>query len=181
MALSESKPAELPAARVVSNGYEGRRLFIDAVDEARQRRKEPVQPRARYRRLIDLTMKQIKLVEKLQRQMQGHLRKYRGAYATKGSESKLEMTPEVAASLSKTMRDITDQLAKLSDSVRDAQEHEKKQLAGLSHEELDDVLRLHLARAAEQMGDAEKRAVLRVWFGDEVTEVLLKPREGAQP
>lgn len=126
--------------------------------------------RGPYRRkqLIDIAVKQLLMARQVQSQMTRTIEE-----ARKDPEKPLESQfLRDFNALTKTITDLTEQ-------IRRSRKDERQAMGGLSNEQLDEVLRIHLPRIAAGMTDADKRLVLAVWFGDEVTKVLLAPREAA--
>lgn len=145
-----------------ASGAEGRRVYIDQIDEAMQRaardgKKHP-SPRQPRRQVGDIALRRLKDAEKLAKAQ-------RELLTAKADD------PEFTRAFNATTKTITN----LLETIRRGHEAERKAFAGLSEDQLATVFRSQLTRIAPKLKDEEKRILLTIWFGVEVTEVLLQP------
>lgn len=162
-----------------NSGAANRRLYLDAVDEALNSPKRvgpgaPKGPRKPRRQVNDIAIRQLKAVERQRRALAQQLSPTEprcdacGKPATHG--------PEALAALVRASSDVSDQIVKLSQSVRLGYEAERKAFEGLTEDQLDVVFRDQLRRVAAVLDTETKRMLLVTWFGQDVADVLLKPR-----
>lgn len=134
--------------------------FIDTVDEA-VRTMTPRTParRRRRQRIEDIATRQLRDAQKMARlQRKDIATGYRD--------------PEFVRSFNETTKTITS----LLETIRRSKEGEIKAFAGLNEYQLDRVLVSQLSRIAPIMSADEKRLLLEIWFGNAITNVLLKER-----
>lgn len=149
---------------VTASGAENRRLYVNSIDEAMQRaardgKKHPG-PRQPRRQIADIAIRRMKDTESLAREQ-------RKLLVTKAGD------PEFARAFNATTKSITNLLSE----VRRNYESERKAFGGLTEEQLEQVFKAQLARIAPKLEESERRMMLEIWFGPEIAEVLLKPRE----
>lgn len=148
---------------------------IDAVEAVLQRSPASGGKRGPYRKkqLIDVSVKQLLMA----RDVQSMLKKDVELAKKEDRSLGLEWLREFNA-LTTTITNATEQ-------IRRSRKEERAAMGGLSNEQLDDVLRMHLPRIANGLEERDRRTILALWFGPEVAEVLLRSREatptGATP
>jgi hypothetical protein len=149
-------------------GAEAARLYIDSIDEAAQKAaqtgKKPAGPRAPRRQVNDIARRRLKDAEKLAKQ-----------------QRKLLVTLAGDPVFTKAFNETTKTITNLIETIRRGHESERKAFGGLSEEQLDAVFRSQLHRVASKLDEGERRMLLTVWFGEEIAEVLLKPRMAERP
>lgn len=118
----------------------------------------PKQPR---RRIQDCAIRQLKNVEKERRII--------GRMLSGGALTVDELPVVMTASAQ-----VTDQITKLSQSIRLGAKDEREAMAGLSEAQLDEVFISQLTRLAPKIEPAQRRILIGVWFGDDVAAVLFK-------
>lgn len=157
----------------------GKRLFLDAVDEAMQRSKDGKKLIRPKRRVGDVAMRQMALVERQQRVLRRLLRRPRGAAcATCGHNG--EVPAKDLSSIVAASNDVTNQVAKLTRAIRDNAKAEREAFGKLTEDELKSVFRTQLLRIGSQLDEDERRILLSLWFGEDVALVLLRgPAERA--
>lgn len=148
------------------SGAAGRVVHLDAVEEALSKpvRRAPGRPR---RQLRDFAIRQLKRAEKLQRYLDGELKK--------GKKGK-QLDPVFVQAV-QTCKSLTDTMMNAIEQIRRADKAEKDKLGGLTEEQLDQVFKTQLARIAPNLDDEARRLLITTWYGEDVAEVLLKPRE----
>jgi hypothetical protein len=145
-------------------GSEARRVYLDQVDEALQRaqNKGPGRPgtRAPRRQVADIAIRRLRDAEKIARKQRKLLRDHAD-------------DPSFQRAFNETTKSITN----LLEAIRRNGEGERKAFAGLSEEQLEQVFRSQLLRNAHKLNEGERRDLLTIWFGADVADVLLQPRE----
>lgn len=150
-------------------------LYLDSVDEALRkgrRRGAPKGPRQPRRQVNDIAIRQLRLVERQRRLLASQLAPLTEPCKTCGQPRTLE--PIALSALVKASANVSDQIVRLSQSIRLGYEAERKAFEGLTEDQLEAVFRQQLGRIA--LDDADKRVILVGWFGDDVADVLLKTR-----
>lgn len=148
-------------------GVEARRVYVDQIDEALRTSIRPKRaPRRPRRRIEDVATRRLRDAEKLARLQ-------RDKIATEFGE----------VSFTKAFNETTKTITNLLETIRRGHEAERKAFAGLTEEQLDQVFTAQLARIAAKLETDERRLMLEIWFGKEVTDVLLQTpaQEPKQP
>jgi hypothetical protein len=166
-----------------STGRDNRKVFVDAIEQALEKRDRQLaaghrerKPHRNKRQQVDILRRRMFNTEKLARTQHAALEEMRKkavevrkAGGTAKEIAEHEPTPAFVAAFTQTTTSMTT----LAEQIRRCVESERKTLETLGGDDLDDVLRAHLPRLAEGMTDADKRMMLLIWFGEDVTAVLL--------
>lgn len=159
-------------------GNQQRAIYLDAIEEAlgkpydRAEKRKLIRPR---RRVNDVAIRQLKLVEKQQRILAKTLRPPRGEPCElchrRPEITPTEMPPLVAAS-----SEITNQIAKISQSIRDGYKAEREAMGRLSEDDLSRVMKTELLRIAKELEDEDWQLILAQRFGEDVAAVVMGQR-----
>lgn len=143
------------------------RAYLDQLDEALSRTDRDGKrfrgPRAPRRQISDIAQRRLRDLEKIAREQ-------RKLLAEKAGD----------AEFARAFNETTKSMANLLEQIRRSKEAERKAFAGLSEEQLEQVLRSQLLRLGPLLDESEKRNLLTMWFGSDVAGVLLQPR-GVEP
>lgn len=163
---------------VGESATENGHVYVDAVDEAFQRQRRNrggVRPQVRpRRRLNDIAVRQMRLVEKQQRILAKALTSNPATKCDKCGRREEIPAKDVPAIVTAS-NDVTNQIDKLARSIREGHKAEREAMSGLTAEELDIVFRDQLPRCAPGMPMDQRKTIVTLWFGHEVAEVLCKP------
>lgn len=148
------------------SGHARRTVYLDSIEEALKKpRKGGRRPR---RQLRDFAVRQLKRAEKLQRHLDAELNKC----------GKGEAIDPLLVQAVQTSKALTDTMMNAIEQVRRSEAAEQKKLAGLSEEQLYEVLKVGLERI--RWTEDDKHRLLTHWFGVDVADVLVKrPRKEA--
>ena len=167
----------LPEWRGLVNSNPGRDLYLDAVDEALSQPRPVGQPkraaRAR-RRSYDVVARHLKLVERLQRQLDRTLREAKPGQC-EACRARRDIPADQIPPLVAASSDITKQLATLTASMRDAKEAEEKSMASLDQDQIRKVVKAQILRL--EITDDEWRAIFEEKFGPHVADVLMRSKK----
>lgn len=164
--VSEEPGEQVPSPPQPS-GHARRTVYLDAVEEALKKPRKPSHRRPK-RQLRDFAVRQLKRAEKLQRHLDAEIERGKRGEGG-GIDPLLVQAVQTAKALTDTMMNAIEQ-------VRRSEAAEQKKLAGLSEEQLYEVLKVGLERI--HWTDEDKHRLITHWFGVDVADVLVKrPRK----
>jgi len=158
-----------------ASGAAGRRIYLDAVDEAMQRRRAlvvaPKAPRKPRRQLNDIAIRQLKHAEKLQRIMGRTIAEASGPERL-DEHGKPIKQPEITAAFVQSFNQLTQSITNAMEQIRRGDKAEKEKLGGLSEEQMDEVFKQQLERIATKLDDYDRYVLLLAWYGEEVAMLI---------
>lgn len=169
---------ETSATGSSSSGVEGRKVYVDAIEQALERSARATgkdrKPSRSHRSVVDQLRRRLLDAEKLERLQRKQIEDLR-------KECREDKMKRLDAAFVNSFVALTTASNNLAEQIRRCVEAERKAIEGLEDDQLDEVLRSHLPRLAGGMVEGDKRAMLETWFGVDVTNVLLAgPQGGVQ-
>ena len=134
--------------------------YVDGVDQSTADQKTA----RRGGRMVDIALRQLRLVKHQQSMLDYWIK------PAKAGSIPIEDVSKAIGLLS----DVSTQVEKLTRTVRDCEEYERKKMGGLTDAEIDQVIAVQIARVAERVPKDKRKRIVELWFGTEVAETLCR-------